>query len=200
MAPSDSQRPLVLAVLVLAGTLIALPWATGGRSPTGQAGLVLLLALAGAAGLLRRGSDSPLRLPPLLLLGGILVGLSAIFTIYPDRTVQGILLLLAYLVASGVAARAALQISWAERALLDTIWVSGLAVAGLAMLWWVRGNDGGFYANVLIGPFGYPNAMGGFLLLAGFAALATLTPDRCRLEHGGALLGCAVSLLGLYLT
>ena len=200
MAPSDPQRPLLLAVLVLAGTLVALPWATGGRSPTGQAGLVLLLALAGAAGLLCRDSDPPLRLPPLLLVGGILVGLSAVFTIYPDRTVQSLLLLLAYLVACGLAARAALQLSWAERALLDAIWVSGLAVAGLGMLWWVRGNDGGFYANVLIGPFGYPNAMGGFLLLAGFAALATLTPDRCRLERGGALLGCAMSLFGLYLT
>ena len=68
------------------------------------------------------------------------------------------------------------------------------------MVWWIQGNDGGFYANVLIGPFGYPNAMGGFLLLTGGAAMAALTPDRGRLERGGALLGCAMSLIGLYLT
>ena len=200
MAPTEPSRPVSLAVFVLAGTLIGLPWTIGGRSPAGQAGLVLLLALTGAAGLLPQRSDPPLRVPPLLLLGGILVGASAVFTIYPDRTVQSILLLVAYLMAGSVAARAAGQAPWAERALLDAILLSGIAVTGVAMMWWIQGNDGGFYANALIGPFGYPNAMGGFLLLTGGAAMAALAPDRRRLVRGGALLFCAVSLPGLYLT
>jgi putative inorganic carbon (HCO3(-)) transporter len=200
MAPADARRLLALSIFVLAGTLIGLPWATGGRSPAGQAGLVLLLALAGGAGLLPRISDRPLRHALPLVFGGILVGASALFTIYPDRTIHTLLLLLAYAVAAAVAARAVAHVAWAERALLDAIWISGLVVTGLAIAWWFRGNDGGIYANALIGPFGYPNALGGFLLLACGAALASVAPDGGRLERAGAVVGCAVSLIGLYLT
>jgi putative inorganic carbon (HCO3(-)) transporter len=200
MVPADTRRLLALSIFVLAGTLIGLPWATGGRSPAGQACLVLLLALAGGAGLLPRSSDRPLRLAPPLLFGGMLVGASALLTIHPDRTIQSLLLLVAYAVAAAVAARAVAQIRWAERVLLDATWISGFVVTSVAIAWWLRGNDGGFYANALIGPFGYPNALGGFLLLACGAALASVAPAGGRLERAGAVIGCAISLIGLYLT
>jgi putative inorganic carbon (HCO3(-)) transporter len=199
MATPD-HRSLALATCILAATLIGLPWADGGRSPVGQAALVLLLGLAGAAGFLARDVRPPLRPSPLLALGAILVGASALQTIHPDRTIHALLLLVAYLLAAALAARAARDAPWTERALLDAVSLSGLLVVGLGTLWLIRGNDGGFYANALIGPFGYPNAVAGFLLLVGGAAAAALQSDWSRIERGAALVACAACLFGLYFT
>ncbi len=199
MAPT-SHRSLHLAVLILAGTLIGLPWAAGGRSSLGQAGLILLLTLAGAASLLLGGSASPSPPSAVLLLAGIAVSASAVHTVYPDRTVRTLLLLLVYFLASVIAARAARTDSRMERVLLGALLASGLLVVSIGLVWRWQGNDGGLYANLLIGPFGYPNAMGGFLLLVGGAALGTLPRDRTQWERAAALLGCALVFVGLYLT
>ena len=199
MAPPD-RRPLCIATWILAATLIGLPWAAGGRSPAGQAGVVLLLALAGAAGFLAR-DPHPIPGPSLwFVLGAILAGASAIQTIYPDRTIQALLLVAAYLLTGALAARGARAAPQLERVLLDAGALSGLLVVALGLVWLSRGNDGGFYANALIGPFGYPNALAGFLLLAGGSAAATLQSDRSRVERGAALLACAACVLGLYFT
>jgi tetratricopeptide (TPR) repeat protein len=87
-----------------------------------------------------------------------------------------------------------------ERILLNAGALSGLVVVLLGLVWLSRGNDGGFYANALIGPFGYPNALAGFLLLTGGTAAATLQADRSRLERRVALIACAACVLGLYFT
>ena len=199
MAPPD-RRPFWIAVCILAATLIWLPWAAGGRSPAGQAGVVLLLVLAAAAGFLA-GDSRPLPAAfPWLALAAVLVGASAARTIYPDRTAQALLLLVAYALAAALAARSARTAPQMERVLLDAGAISGLVVVLLGLVWLARGNDGGFYANALIGPFGYPNALAGFLLLVGGSAAATLQPDRSRLERGLALLACAACVVGLYFT
>jgi len=199
MAPPD-RRPLYIATCILAATLIGLPWAAGGRSPAGQAGIVLLLALAGATGFLARDSHPAPGPSPWLVLGAILAGASAIQTIYPDRTIQALLLLVAYLLAGALAARGARAAPQLERVLLDASVVSGLVVVALGLVWLSRGNEGGFYANALIGPFGYPNALAGFLLLVGGSAAATLQPDRSPVERGVALLAFVACVLGLYFT
>ena len=199
MAPPEC-RALPLATCIIAATLIGLPWAEGGRSPAGQAALLLLLGVAGAAGVLARDDRTPLGPSPLLALAITLVGASAAQTMHPDRTVQTLLLLVAYVLAAALAAGAARDVPWGERVLLDAVWVSGLLVVGLGAVWLLRGNDGGFYTNALIGAFGYPNAVAGFLLLVGGAAAATLQSDRSRIERGAALVACAACLLGLYLT
>ncbi|RPI07455.1 MAG: hypothetical protein EHM71_10525, partial [Zetaproteobacteria bacterium] len=194
------RPPLSLAACILAATLIGLPWADGGRSPAGQAAVVLLLALAGAAVFLRRDTHPILKPPPLLAVGAILVGASAARTIYPDLTVQALLLVIAYVVAVALAVQAGRDAVWMERALLDASVFSGLLVAALGFVWLSQGNDGGFYANALIGPFGYPNAMAAFLLLAGGASAATLQSDRHWIERGAALVTCAACSMGIYLT
>jgi putative inorganic carbon (HCO3(-)) transporter len=199
MAPPD-RRPLWIAVCILAATLIWLPWAAGGRSPAGQAGVVLLLALAGAAGFLARGTHPIPAAFPWLALVAVLVGASAVRTMYPDRTAQALVLLAAYTLAVTVAARGARTAPQMERVLLDAGALSGLVVVLLGLVWLSRGNDGGFYANALIGPFGYPNALAGFLLLVGGAAAATLQRDRSRLERSLALLAAAACVIGLYFT
>ena len=64
------------------------------------------------------------------------------------------------------------------------------------MRWW-QAADGGFYAGVLTGPFGYPNAAAGFLLLTGGLALAaarSLAQPLGRLVAGLASLGILASL------
>ncbi len=199
MAPPE-RRPLCIATGILAVTLIGLPWAAGGRSSAGQAGVVLLLALAGAAGFLTRDAHPAPAALPWLALGTILAGASALHSIYPDRTVQTLLLLVAYALAGALAARAVRTSPHLERVLLDAGALSGLVVVLLGLVWLSRGNDGGFYANALIGPFGYPNALAGFLLLVGGSAAATLQPDRSRVERGAALLACAACVLGIYFT
>ncbi len=198
--PTPDSRLVPLAIFLLAGLQIGLPWADGGRSPLGQAGLVLLLALAGAAGLLSRGAGTLLRPSPLLLLAALVTGLSAVHTIYPDRTVQSVLLLFAYLLAGSVAARGAREVPWAERMLLTAIFTSGALVCGVGMFRLVRGGEGGIYADVLTGPFGYPNAVAGFLLLAGGAALAIALGDHHPVLRGAAVLAGALSGAGLLLT
>ena len=195
MAPPD-RRPLCIATCILAATLIGLPWAGGGRSSAGQAGVVLLLALAGAAAFLAGDAHATRGLSPWLALGAILAGASAIQTLYPDRTVQALLLLVAYVLAAAVAAYGARSAPQLERVLLDASVLSGLIVVALGLVWLSRGNEGGFYANALIGPFGYPNALAGFLLLVGGSAAATLQQDRSRVERGAALLACAACVLG----
>jgi O-antigen ligase len=87
-----------------------------------------------------------------------------------------------------------------ERTLLGACLISGLLVAGLGIYWLFRGSTAGFYATVLVGPFGYPNAMAGFLLLAGGAACASVQGDRSRLERAAAVVGCGLFPAGLYFT
>lgn len=198
--PTPDTRFLRLAIFLLSGLLVGLPWATGGRSPVGLASLVLLLVLGGVAGSFPRGSGPLLRPSPLMLLAAILVGGSALQTIYPDRTVQSLLLLLAYLLAGTLAARGARGLPWGEAAILTAILASGLLVAGAAMLRLHQGSDPGLYARFLTGPFGYPNAMAGFLLLTGGAALAAAEMNRGPMIRGAAILAGAMSLLGLGLT
>ncbi|MBI4573420.1 MAG: O-antigen ligase family protein [candidate division NC10 bacterium] len=198
--PTPDSRFLPVAILLLAGLQIGLPWADGGRSPAGQASLVLLLAFAGAAGLLPRGAGTLPRPSPLLLLAALLAGVSAVHTIYPDRTVQSLLLLSAYLLAGSVAARGAREVPWAERMLLTAIFTSGAAVCGVGMFHLVRGNEGGMYANVLTGPFGYPNALAGFLLLAAGAALAIALGDHNPVLRGAATVAGILSGVGVLLT
>jgi putative inorganic carbon (hco3(-)) transporter len=199
MAQPD-RRSFSLPLCILAAVLVGLPWADGGRSPAGQAAVVLLLALAGAAVFLRRDTGPILKPSPLLAAGAILVGASAARTIYPDLTVQALLLVIAYVVAVALAVQAGRDAAWMERALLDAGVFSGLLVAALGFVWLSQGNDGGFYADALIGPFGYPNAMAAFLLLAGGASAATLQPDRHWIERAAALVTCAACLIGLHLT
>lgn len=198
--PTPDTRFRSLSILILAGVLIGLPWATGGRSPVGQVTLVLLLVLAAAAASFSRGSTPLLRPSPLLLLGGLLAGGSAVQTIYPDRTVQTLLLLLAYLLAGALAAWGAREVPWAERVLLNAVLASGLLVGGIGMVRLLQDNDVGVYARSLTGPFGYPNAMGGFLLLTGGAALAMAQENGGPVMRCVAILAGALSVVGLFLT
>ncbi|MBI4841971.1 MAG: hypothetical protein HY803_13025, partial [candidate division NC10 bacterium] len=198
--PTPDTRFLPLSILLLCGLLIGLPWASGGRSPVGLVSLVLLLVLAAAAGLFPRGSGPLLQPSPLLLFAGLLGAGSALQTIYPDRTVQSLLLLSAYLLAGTLAARGARELPWGEAALLTAILASGLLVAGAGMLRLHQGSEVGLYARVLTGPFGYPNAMAGFLLLTGGAALAAAHMHHGPALRGAAMLAGAVSLLGVLLT
>ncbi|MBI2564164.1 MAG: O-antigen ligase family protein [candidate division NC10 bacterium] len=200
MPTPDTPRFLPLSILLLCGLLIGLPWASGGRSPVGLVSLVLILVLAAAAGLFPRGSGPLLQLSPLLLLAGLLGAGSALQTIYPDRTVQSLLLLSAYLLAGTLAAHGARELPWGEAALLTAILASGLLVAGAGMLRLHQGSEVGLYARYLTGPFGYPNAMAGFLLLTGGAALAAAQMHRGPLVRGAAMLAGAVAMLGLFLT
>jgi tetratricopeptide (TPR) repeat protein len=198
--PTPDQRLLSLGILLLAGLLLGLPWAAGGRSPTGHAGLALLFALAAAATLQAKGRHPILRCRPLLLIAGVLVGGSALHTIYPDRTIQHLLLLLGYLLAGSLAAAGCRHTPWAGRVLLTAMVASGVLTAGIGMYRLLQGTEGGLYATVLTGPFGYPNAMAGFLLLSGGAALAIAQGEENRLVRSAAVAGLALSVLGIYLT
>jgi O-antigen ligase len=198
--PSPDPRSLPLAILLVAGLQVGLPWALGGRSPVGQASLVLLLVLAAAAGLFPRGQGPRLVPSPPLLLGGILAAGSALHTIYPDRTVQSLLLLLAYLLAGTLAARGARELPWAERLLLTAISTSGALVTMFALYRLHQGGDEGVYARLLTGPFGYPNAMAGFLLLTGGASLAMGREDGSPLIRLGAMLAGVLAVVGLFLS
>jgi O-antigen ligase len=158
-------------LLLLAGALLGAPWAAGGQSPLGQ--LLLLLAVSGGALIACLADrEGPPPLPAAVLPAGILVALSALQSIYPDRTVQALLLLAVYLTAGVLAGRLARHDRAGAPLLLAAVALSGLGVTLGGMLAWWRGGDGGAYASVLIGPFGYPNAAAGFLLLAVGAALA----------------------------
>lgn len=197
--PSPDRRFLALATPLLAGVLIGLPWATGGRSPIGQASLVLLLALAGGVAMIGRGLRSLARPSPLLLAGAVLATSSALHTIYPDRTIQYLLLLFAYLLAGTLAAQAAREEPWMERMLLAAIVTSGTLVAVVGLLRLFQGSEEGLYARLLVGPFGYPNAMAGFLLLTGGAALAMAQEGRGPATRAGAMAAGALAAAGLVL-
>jgi O-antigen ligase len=180
--------------------LIGLPWADGGRSPAGQAALVLTLAAAGAMALLTGRPAWPPRPTPLFLVGVLLIIASTFHTLLWDRTIRTVLLSSAYAVAGTLAARGVRDDPRTERALLNACLISGLLVVGFGIVWYFRGSEPGFYATVLVGPFGYPNAMAGFLLLAGGAAVASVLGDRSRPERAAAVVGCVLFPAGLYLT
>ena len=199
MATPD-LRPLSFAALILAALQIVLPWSVGGRSPTGQVSLVLLLALAGTMGLVLGGHGPRLRPSSWLLLAGVLVAGSASHTLHPDRTVQSLLLLLSYCLAAAVAAHAARNLPWTGRLLLASISASGLLVSLAGILRIVEAADGGLYAGLLTGPFEYPNAAAGFLLLAAGAALAEAREAGRPIVRGAALCAGLISALGLSLT
>ncbi len=198
MPTRDVRLPL--AILLLAGVEIGLPWADGGRTPVGHAGLVLLLVLAGAVGLFSRDHGLLPRPSPWLLLAALLAGGSALHTIHLDRTIQSLLLLVAYLLAGTLAARGARDVPWAEPVLLTAIFTSGVLVTGIGMLRLYLGRDGGIYAMLLTGPFDYPNAMAGFLLLAGGAALAMAWENCSPLLRGAAMGAGALTAVGVLLT
>jgi O-antigen ligase len=198
--PSPERRLVSLVTLVLGGLAVGLPWTAGGRSPTGQATLVLFLVLAAAAATFTRGLGAPIRPSPLVLAGIVLAGSSALSTIYPDRTVQTLLVLLAYLLAGTLASQAARHEPPAERLLLGAIAVSGLMTAAIGLYRLLEGSTEGLYARLLTGPFGYPNAMAGFLLVSGGAALALARGDRFSpLRIGSTAIGVLL-LTGLFLT
>ncbi len=176
--PTPDPRSFSLSILLLAGVLLGVPWAAGGRSPLGQVGLVLPIVLAAAMGLFPRGHPPRLRPSPLLLTGGILAAVSAVHTIYADRTIQSLLLLLAYLLVGTLAAHGAREVPWGEPLLLTAILISGVLVTGVGMLHLFQGGEGGVYAGLLTGPFAYPNALAGYLLLTGGAGLALAREGR----------------------
>jgi O-antigen ligase/tetratricopeptide (TPR) repeat protein len=198
--PSPDRRSLFLPTLLLAGLLISLPWGAGGRSPIGQVSLVLVLVLAGVAGILARGMSALAKPSPLLLAGGILVAGSAFHTIYPDRTIQSLLSLLAYLLAGVLAADAAREESRLERILLTAILASGTLVTIIGVIRLLWHSDEGLYATLLTGPFGYPNAMAGFLLLTGGAALALASEGQNSAFRAGTMAVGGLALVGLLLT
>jgi O-antigen ligase/tetratricopeptide (TPR) repeat protein len=193
-------RLLSLATLLLCAVQIALPWPVGGRSSLGQVGLVLFLALAGMIGLVLDGSSPRPGPSPLLLLTATLVVISALHSIYLDRTVQSLLLLLSYLLAATLAAHAARNVRWATRVLLAGISISGALVGLGGIFQMLRGSHGGMYARVLTGPFGYPNAAGGFLLLTAGAALAVAREEREPATRAASIAAALVSVLGIALT
>jgi O-antigen ligase len=197
MTTSD-RRLRDLSTYLFAATLIVAPWAEGGRSPVGQTTVILLMVVAWAASLLARGTT----LSPSwwCTLAVIMAGISAVQTIHLDRTIQTLLLLMAYVLAGTLAAHVANEDVWAERVLLASCALSGLLVVGVGLLWLSSGNDGGLYSNVLIGPFGYPNALAGSTLLTGGAAAATLQPSRSLLERALAVAALTACLVGLYCT
>lgn len=198
--PTPNPRLLSLAILILAGVEVGLPWAAGGRSPAGQAGLILLMALAAAAASLARGTSALLRPSPLLGVAAILAAASAFHTIHPDRTVQYLLLLLSYALAGIVAYRGAREGWWAERLLLHGIAVAGVPVTGFGLLPLFLAPEVGVYARVPTGPFGYPNAMAGYLLLTAGAALALAGEPEGRVTRSLAVAGGALMMAALVLT
>ena len=199
MAPPD-RRPLCIATCILAATLIGLPWAMGGRSAVGQVSLVLSMVLATALCLISGDHAAPPRPSPLLLAAAALAGISAVFTIYPDRTVQSLLMLFAYLLAGTLAAQGRRKIPWAERVLLAAILLSGVLSTALGVFRLLQGSQLGLYATLPTGPFGYPNAFAGFSLLTGGAALAIWRGERNRAIRAGAVAGGLLICCGLWLT
>lgn len=198
--PSPDRRSLLLPTLLLAGLLVGLPWAAGGRSPIGQVSLILVLALAGVAGVLVHTPGALAKPSPLLLAGGILAAGSALHTIYPDRTIQYLLLLLAYLLAGALAADIGREEPRLERVLLAAILTSGILVTAVGLFRLLQRSDEGLYALVLTGPFGYPNAMAGFLLLTAGVALAMTRDGRTPSIRAGAMVTGGLALIGVLLT
>jgi len=197
---SPEHRSVFFVSLVLGGLAVGLPWAAGGRSPIGQASLVFFLVLAAAVATLTRGVGAPVRPSPLVLTGLFLAGWSALHTIYPDRTIQVLLLLLAYLLAGTLAAQAARHEPSTERLLLGAITASGILVTIIGLYQLLQRSGEGLYARLLIGPFGYPNAMAGFLLVSGGAAVALARGDRISSIRIGSTAIGSILLASLLLT
>ncbi len=198
--PTPDPRPLSLSIVLLAGVLLSVPWAAGGRSPLGQAAIVLPVVLAAALGLFPRGHPPRLRPSPLLLTGGVLAAVSAVHTIYPDRTIHSLLLLLAYLLAGTLAAHGAREVPWGGPLLLTAILGSGVLVTAVGMVHLVLGGEGGIYAGLLTGPFAYPNALAGYLLLTSGAGLALTRKGRGLGVRGSAGVASLLGGAGLLLT
>ncbi len=196
--PRDASLPLM--VCLLAGLLIALPWVGGGQSAVGHVSLLLFLVLAGFLGLFPPGRNVRLRPSPALLLAGTLALASAASTTYPDRTVQGLLLLLAYLLAGTLAALGTRETPGGGRVILAALAASGAVTAAAGIIGLARGSGWGMYASLLTGPFGYPNAMAGFLLLAGGAALVLAREVRTPPVRYAAWAAGGLAAIGLPLT
>lgn len=195
------RRGLRLLPLLLTGLLVGLPWTTGGRSPEGQLLLVALPCLGfGAALWLPRRRPLPV---PARFLGGaaLLVGVACLDTLHPDRSVQAVLRLAAYGLVAALAARVARDLPAGETALLRALAGSGALVAAAAVGALLAGGESGIYAAMATGPFAYPNALAGFLLLGLGGALGLV---RGGGTGRGARLGAAAAgllmLLGLGLT
>ncbi len=200
MTAVREPRALTLAAYLLAAALVALPLADGGQSPAGQCALVLLLAVAAAAALLPPDARPPSGLSPWCVVGAALIVASTVQTIHPDRTVQSLLLLYAYLLAGTLAFRGVRTVPGTERLLLAAILLTGALTTGVGFLQLLSGGQIGLYASLLIGPFGYPNAMAGFLLLAGGAALAIACGDRHPGVRAMAVAGGLLICCGLWFT
>jgi putative inorganic carbon (HCO3(-)) transporter len=130
----------------------------------------------------------------------LLAGISAFHTIHPDRTVQSLLLLLAYLLAASLAAHAGREIPWAVEAFLTSISAAGVLASLVGTFHLLSGDEGGLYAQVLTGPFGYPNAAGGFFVLTAGAALGIARECRGITPRVAALAAAMLSVSGLMLT
>ena len=191
---------LWLPTLLLAGVLIGLPWAGGGRSPIGQVSLILVLAVAGIAGVFAHRLSALTSPSPLLFAAAVLAAVSALHTIYPDRTIQSLILLVAYLLAGVLAAEAARESPRLEDILLVAILTSGTLVTVVGMIRLLYHSDEGLYARLLTGPFQYPNAMAGFLLLVGGAALVAARGERGPAGRIAATAIIILVLFGLALT
>jgi O-antigen ligase len=197
MVEPNRRAGVSLAVGILALLLFGLPWTAGGRSPAGQCALLLLTALAAAAVF---ATEPPASLQPAFLLCLLLVGASSFRSFYPDRTVQTLLSVASYAMAGLIAARGARHFPWAGRVLLGALALGGVCVGGVGVVQWYGGNDAGIYARVLIGPFGYPNAMAAFLLLATGAALALSRLGLRRIERMAGYAAALAFLAGIVLT
>lgn len=185
------------AVGLLTLALVWLPWAAGGRSPLGRLALVLALSLAGVLAAWCAPEALPRRAALVAGLLGLPVALSTWQGIYPDRGVQAILELVAYVTGGVLAAGIARMAPWGAGLLLGTAALSGALVAGIGAVRWWQAADSGLYAGVLTGPFGYPNAAAGFLLLTGGLALAaalSLTHPTARLVAGLGTIGILTAI------
>jgi O-antigen ligase len=194
--PNLPRHPL--ALLILAGTLIGIPWLRGGTSPAGQAALALLVSLAAVAHLLTRAPSRVRLSPPILILALFAAGAGA-GTMHVDRTIQALLVAATYLAAGLLAYRGTQASPMGADVLSGAVIVSGLIWTGSGVLSLWRGNGGGMYGEVLVGPFDYPNAMAAFLLLTGGVAGSALASWRgaSRMLAGTAL---AAAVAGIHMT
>jgi tetratricopeptide (TPR) repeat protein len=78
--------------------------------------------------------------------------------------------------------------------------ISGTLVTLVGLFRLLPGGDGGLYARLLTGPFGYPNAMAGFLILTGGAALAMARENQGPVSRAGVMAAGALVAAGLILT
>jgi O-antigen ligase/Flp pilus assembly protein TadD len=192
MAMPERHVPAA-AVGLLALVVVLLPWTAGGRTPVGQVVLVVALCAAGAIALWRDPAGLSRRAAPLGLLFALPIALSAWQSLYPDKSLQTILALAAYVTGGCLAAGITRAFPWGAGFLLCLAALSGALVAGIGTVRWWQAVDGGLYAGVFTGPFGYPNAAAGFLLLTGGLALAAAV----SLQHPTGRWAAAVGSVGI---